>query len=116
MAGPGISGTHVEALPDDARCSRRPQVERLHEKRRENRELAPLGRRSRISLPLVIDLQEAVQAALGCQSQLHLGTKRKYLVLPTDQDVGKAVDVVVSQLERRVVHETGAQASFQEIG
>ena len=86
------------------------ELDRLHEKGRQDRQLAALRRRSRVDLPLVVHLHEAVQRVVLGERQLDFRTEREDLVLAADEDVGKALDLVVGQLERRVVVEAGASA------
>src|SRR5262245_45197251 len=92
------------------------QLERLRQKRRENRQLGSLRRRPRVELPLVVYLQETVQNPLSCKRQLHFRAERKDLVLSTDEDLWKALDMVVGELELRVVHQASCEPTFEEIG
>src|SRR5262245_31635244 len=91
------------------------QFEWFDEQRSKNGQLAPLRRRPCVDLPLVVDLDESVEGALPSERQLDLRPECEDLVLPADENARKALDLVLAQLQRRIVVESHGQAALEEV-
>src|SRR6478672_4287865 len=90
-------------------------LERLDQERDLDEQRAPLRGCPGIGFPVVSEAKEAVHRILPCEGQRGFGPQAERLVLSSNQDLRKAFNLIVGDLEGRVVCEPRRQAALQEV-